>query len=268
MKIKYFFIIILLFYALSYCRADDKNFLFRPDGSNFLIYGKGASVFIINRNRITELKLDKYLSQLTSAKRINNASDDPAGSAVAEKMESMLKQLMQESVNDEDMRNFHDYIESAVAQDQELLQRIRLLLVRSSGGILAPDDMELIQTEISELLKQVNMNAKFSQFNTIRVIPDLTSVNLGLDRIDAVHKVQDSINMVDDTLAKLTLKRVMQGVKSNILTFRIDGKRFHYMNFQKAQSSITDLDMSEGITELIKNSVLYKTQHGLLIKSR
>ena len=156
-----------------------------------MVYGRGDASFIISQSKITELKLDKNLSQLASAKRINNASDDPAGFAVAEKMESLLKQLRQESMNAEDMRNFHVYAESAIAQDQELLQRIRLLIVRASSGILAAEDRGYIQTEISELLNQVNMNAKFSQFNTINVIPELTAKNLGLDGVDVVQEYSE-----------------------------------------------------------------------------
>jgi len=155
-----------------------------------------------------------------------------------------------------------------VAQDQDLVQRIRLLIIQASNGILAVEDREYIQAEILQLLNQINMNAKFSQFNTKPVIPELTTANLGLDSIDVVHKVLDSIGTVDEALKKLTAKRVLQGVKSNILTFRIEGKSYHYLNLQKAQSGITDMDMSEGISELIKNSVLLKTQNGLIMRSK
>jgi len=66
----------------------------------------------------------------------------------------------------------------------------------------------------------------------------------------------------------LMTKRVVQGVKSNILTFKIEGKSYQFLNLQRTESNISDLDMAEGITELIKNSVLFKTQHGLIIRSR
>ena len=76
------------------------------------------------------------------------------------------------------------------------------------------------------------------------------------------------MDLVDEALAKLTRGRVLHGVKSNILTFQIEGKSYHFLNLQKSQSTITDLDMAEGISELIKNSVLLKTQHGLIIRSK
>ena len=209
----------------------------------------------------------RYRSYL-QVKRINTASDDPAGFAVAEKMNALLKQLKQESMNAEDMRNMHNFIESAIAEDQELLQRIRLLIVQASNGILNSEDRENIQTEIDQFLNTDKYERKFLQFNSKSIIPDLTTENLGLDGVDVVHNVQNSIKFVDDALTKLTKKRVIQGVQSNILTFQIEGKSYQYLNLQRTESNISDLDMAEGITELIKNSVLLKTQNGLLIRSK
>lgn len=260
-----FFICLLIPFNVS---AETIRFLFKPDGANFYIYGSRNNSFIINQNRLTGLKLDKLITQLSSGKRIITASDDPSGFAVAEKMKSILMMLKQESMNAEDMRNMHNFIESAVAQDQELIQRIRLLIIQASNGILNSEDRENIQIEIEQLLNQVNMNAKFLQFNSSSIIPDITTVNLGIDGIDVVHKVQESIKFVDDALTKLTMKRVMQGVQTNILTFQIEGKSYQYLNLQRSESNISDLNMAEGITELVKNSVQVKMQNGFLIRSK
>lgn len=248
--------------------AENTKYIFKPEGSNFYIYGYGNKNFIITQNRLNNLKLDRKIMQLSSGKRIIMTSDDPAGSAVSEKMNSILLQLKQESMNSEDMKNMTDFIESSVAQDQELLQRIRLLIIQASNGILNAEDREEIQVEINQLLNQINMNAKFIQFNANAVIPDLTAEMLGLDAIDVVRSVQESMKYIDEALTRLAKKRIIQGVKSNILTFQIEGKAYQYMNFQKVESGISDLDMSEGISELIKDSVQIKTNNGLLFKSK
>jgi len=261
-------IVPLLFIYIVNASAKGNSFLFQPEGSNFYVYGYGENNFIVNQSKLIEMKLDSQMSQLSSGKRINNASDDPAGFAVAEKMNSLLKQLRQESMNDEDMRNFHNFIESAIGQDQELLQRIRLLVVQASNGILNSEDRGYIQSEIDQLLKQINLNAKFLQFNNIGIIAGLTTKNLGLDGIDVVRNIQRSIGLVDDSLSMLTKKRILQGVKTNVLTFRIEGKSYQYINLQRSESNISDLDMAEGITNLIKNSVMLKTQNGLIIRSK
>lgn len=261
-------VVTLLFVTAYAASGKENSFLFQPDGANFFVYGYGQSSYIVSGIKLTELKLDSQMSQLSSGKRINTASDDPAGLAVAEKMSSLLKQLRQESMNAEDMRNFHNYIESAIAEDQELLQRMRLLIVQASNGIFNSEDRGYIQSEINQLLSQVNLNAKFLQFNTMSIIPELTTGNLGLNGVDVVHNIQNSMGFVDDALAMLMTKRVVQGVKSNILTFKIEGKSFQFLNLQRTESNISDLDMAEGITDLIKNSVLLQVQYGLIIKSK
>jgi len=254
--------------ASSGVTAKDSSFLFQPDGANFYVYGYGQRSFIVTQSRLTEMNLNNQILQLSSGKRINSAADDPAGLAVAEKMKGLLNQLKQESVNAEDMRNFHNYVESAIAEDQALLQRIRLLLVQASGGILNTEDREYIQAEINQLLSQINMNARFLQFNTMSIIPELTTHSLGLDAVDVVHNFYNSTGIVDDAMTALTKKRVIQGVQSNVLTFRIEGKSYQYINLQRTESNISDLDMAEGISDLIKNSVLLKSQHGLIIRSK
>ncbi len=261
-------IIIFLFIASLNASGKDNSFLFQPDGANFIVFGNDQNNFIINQSKLTQLQLDTQMSQLSSAKRINSASDDPAGFAVSEKMNSLLKQLKQESMNAEDMRNFHNYIESAIAEDQELLKRVRLLIVQASNGIFSSEDKGYIQSEINQFLSQINLNAKFLQFNSISVIPELTTENLGLNNVDVVRDSNKSMGLVDDALEKLTTKRVIQGVKSNLLRFQIEGKSYQYLNLQKTESNISDLDMSEGITNLMQNSVLLKVQHGLIIRSK
>lgn len=267
MKLGYAAVALLLFPAL-FAYAESGSFLFRPDEANFYVYGSGADTFIIHQDRLNSMQLDREIARLSSAKRINVAPDDPSGLAVAEKMDSLLRQMSRESMNDADMRNFHTYVESVTAQDQEIVNRIRELLVRSSGGILTDEDRGYNQAEIDELLKQIDMNARFSQFNTVRVIPELTSSALGLDAIDAVHNPDGSLEVADKALTELTVKRVMQGVKMNILTFRIEGRSYRYLNLQGAESRIRDADMTEGISDLIRSSVLLKSRYGLILNGR
>ena len=254
--------------AASALTAAEKGFLFRPEGGNFYVYGRGSAAFIIRQGRLASMQVDRNFRELSSGKRINSASDDPSGLAVAEKIDSLIKQMRQESFNDADMRNLHNYVESVIARDQELVKRIRVLLLRSSGGILTAEDRGYNQAEIDELIKQIDMNARFSQFNTVSVIPELTSVKLGLSAIDAVHNPAASIGIADKALSDLTVKRVMQGVRTNILTFRIEGRSYHYLNLQRAESGIRDADMEEGISDLFKNGVLLKSRYGLILKGK
>lgn len=267
MRLTYSIVAIILLTVFD-SAAGENHFLFRPGGANFYVYGKGNSSFIVSKSKSTAMGLDKMISQLSSGRRINSASDDPAGFAVAAKMTSFLNQLKQESMNDGDMRSLHNVIEAAVAEDQRLLHRIRILIVQASNGILNTEDRAYIQAEIDQFLKQINLNAEFSQFNRKRIISDLTIYNLGLHNVNVVHNLWNSIGFVDTALAKLTKRRIIHGIKSNVITLRIKGRSYQYLNLQRSESLISDADMAEGITRLIKNSVLLKSQHGLIFRSK
>mgnify|MGYP001766874758 FL=1 len=251
-----------------YLNAGNSGSLFVPDGADFFIYNRGTDSFIVNRARIGEREFNTVINRLASAKRINSAGDDPAGLAVAEKMDSMLEQIKRESMNDADMRNLYNFIESSIASDQDIIKRIRELALRATGGILGPEDRELIQVEVDQMLAQINMNARFSQFNTLPVIPDLTTEKLGLDKINVVRDPGGAVGLCDVALRALTFKRVMQGVRANVLTLRIEGRSYYYLNLQAASARITDLDMAEGIMELSRQGVLVKTRYGVLMRGR
>lgn len=262
------FVSLYIILVQSSVSAAGSSYLFAPEGANFYVYGRGTDTFIINQSRIAQLQIDKNIAQLSSGLRINNASDDPSGLAVAEKMNSLIQQMKQESVNDEDMKNLYNYTESVIGQDSEAVKRIRELAVSAANGILTDDDREMTQTEIDELIKQVDMNAAFSQFNKVLLVPSLTSANLGLNAINVVHDPEGATEIADTVLSKLTKQRVLQGVKSNILTFRIEGKSYNFINLQQSESSIRDLDMAEGVTELMKNCVLLKSRYGIIARPK
>jgi flagellin len=245
--------------------AEPADFLYAPNGSNFMVYGTGSKQFIINQARLTEWKLGKDFAGLASGKRIVTAADDPAGLAVADRMDALIRGLAQESMNEEDMRNYVDFLEGALGADHDILMRIRELALRASNGILGPDDRELIQSEVRELVAQVDMNAKFTQFNRKNVMREVTAAALGVDAADVARDARGTIALVDAALRKIQVMRTGAGVKANVLTFRIEGRSLYMLNLRRSESRIRDLDMAEGVTSLMKNSVMMKTQYGILL---
>jgi flagellin len=258
--------IVGIFCILSLTSIAAQETLFLPNGANFSVYRRGADTFILNQSRMTQLGLDRKVAQLSAGKRILSASDDPAGLAAAEKMEALLRGLKQDAMNDEDWKNYCSYADAMAAQDQEIVQRIRELIVQASSGILGRDDKQMIQDEISQLLAQIDANAA-AKLNAARIIPELTAQGLGIDSIDVLRN-NKSLDLADRALAKLTRKRVLEGTRANVLTFRIEGKAFHYVNQLASQSRITDQDMAEGVSDLMKSNAIVQTQNGLLLRQK
>lgn len=242
--------------------------LFRPSGANFYVLRKGPQQFILRQNRLRSFGLDKQFAQLASGERTVDASVDAAGLALAEEMDALVRGLRQESMNAADFRNYLRHVEGVLAQNQNIVQRIRELIVRNSGGIMGAEERRIAQGEIDELSRQIDMNARFSQFNKKRIIPELTASGLGLDRIDLVKKPYDSAGYADEALKKLSRERGLAGVKANALTFKIKGQAYYLVNAVASMSRIGDLDMAEAMSTFQKDNVLMKTGNGVLMMAQ
>ena len=199
---------------------------------------------------------------------IVNAGDDPAGFAVAEKMRAVILEIQQRSLNEEDLRNYFRHVESSIAQDIEVLRRMRALVLRASSGILARDDREIIQIEISALKREIDCNATYSRFNRKQVIPLLTSHNLGLSGVDVVSNPGNSLGAIDRSMDRLIRMRGIAGTRTGLLELRIKGRSLYYMHLQAAESRIRDLDMASEISSLLKNYSIIRFRYGLILKGK
>jgi flagellin len=240
-------------------------YLILPEGGNMLIYGTGTEYFILDREKYLGAEILKNFEKLSSGLRIVRPSDDPSGFAVAEKLKAVILEVQRRSLNEQDMKNYLNYVDSALSHDSALLSRIRILSVQASNGILGKDDRELIQTEVSQLLREIDANAENAEFNTKKVIPGLTAQSLGVKDINVAVDPASCIKAADAAMTTILKMRSGVGASANILEFRIRGRSFYYVNLQAAESRIRDLDMAEEISALLKNRTLIKADYGLII---
>jgi flagellin len=258
-------LVVTLFNTAS---AQQTGYLYLPSGGNFALYRRGGSTFIINQSKLTQWKIYDSMRKLASGKRVGRASDDPAAMAVTEGMDSIIKEMTQRAVNDEDLQNYVRFTEGALAQNQALIKRIHLLCVKASNGIYGELERDIIQTEIDILLDAIDSNALYSTFNKKQVIPTVDRKFLGLQGLSVVespHTALQQVNNADELIVRL---RTSQGASENLLSYRIKGKLYHVYNIQAAQSRLIDLNMAEEISNLISQKALLQTQHGTLFKSK
>ncbi len=248
--------------------ARELSYMIMPDASNVMIYGRGSDYFVVNRQHFMNMEIRKNIQKLASGLRIVNPSDDPAGFAVAEKMKAVLQQVKQQSVNEEDLRNYMKFVESTLKQDSTILMRMRQLVLRASGGILNRDDRELVQSEIDMMKDAINHNARFATFNTKKVIPDLTAEELGVENVNVVQNPGQAIEIIDNAMNRIRKMRSRLGAQDNILKMRIQGKQYYYINLQAAESGIRDLDMASEIRQMMTNKTLLKVQYGIILYNK
>ncbi len=105
--------------------------------------------------------------KLSSGVKINSAKDDPAGSAIINRLSTKISIAGKNSENYQDGISLLQTVDSAVGAMGDMLQRMRELAVNSATGTLTDEDREKIDVEVEQLQAQINAMSKERAFNGI-----------------------------------------------------------------------------------------------------
>ncbi|MDB2323330.1 flagellin [Planktomarina temperata] len=108
-----------------------------------------------NLNKVNK-QMEAAMEQLSSGKRINTASDDAAGMAIASRITSEVKGIEMAIRNSSDAQALIDTAEGAHQEVENILQRARELAVQASNDTNSSDDRASLQLEINQLLTEVD----------------------------------------------------------------------------------------------------------------
>ncbi len=106
--------------------------------------------------------MDKYQNQLSSGKKINKPSDDPAVAVKGMYYRSALVEIEQYKENISDARNWLDTTDLSMQEANDVLQRARELTIQGSNGVLTKEEKEAIAQEILQLKDQLGTIANTS----------------------------------------------------------------------------------------------------------
>jgi len=114
--------------------------------------------------------LTTSLQRLSSGLRINSAKDDAAGLAISDRMTSQIKGLTQASRNANDGISLTQTAEGALQESTNILQRIRELAVQSSNATNSSSDRLSLQSEVNQLVGELDRIAESTSFNGIKLL--------------------------------------------------------------------------------------------------
>jgi len=123
-----------------------------------------------NQAAKSKSELDASIRRLGSGLRINSASDNAAGQAIANRFASQQSGLAQAKRNAGDGLSMVETAESALDEINNRLQRIRELAVQGLNGINSQEDSDAIQAEINLNLKAIDQFNSTSNFNGIHLL--------------------------------------------------------------------------------------------------
>ena len=115
----------------------------------------------------SQSELQLAMERLSSGKRINSASDDAAGFAIAERMTAQIRGLNMAAKNAQDGLAMLATAENATNDVTDMLQRIRELAVQGANDTNSAKDREYLQDEVDALLTEINRVSTQTRYNNL-----------------------------------------------------------------------------------------------------
>jgi len=127
-----------------------------------------TNVASINAQRnlgLSGSSLSTSMQRLSSGLRVNSAKDDAAGLAISERMGAQTKGLTVAARNANDGISLAQTAEGALGKVGDMLQRVRELAVQSSNATNSTSDREAMQSEVDQMVAEIDRVAKTTEFN-------------------------------------------------------------------------------------------------------
>lgn len=109
--------------------------------------------------------LAQSLERLSSGMKINHAKDNPAGLAMAKRMNAQIEGLNVANQNASDGVSIISIADGALSEVSDMLQRMNELAVKAANGTMTKEDSEVVQAEIAQLKEEITRVSETTEFN-------------------------------------------------------------------------------------------------------
>ncbi|MGL4034755.1 flagellin [Kosakonia cowanii] len=132
---------------------------------------------LMTQNNLTKSQssLGTSIERLSSGLRINSAKDDAAGQAIANRFTSNINGLSVASRNANDGISLAQTAEGALSEVNNNLQRIRDLTVQAQNSSNSASDIDSIQSEVNERMKEIDRVTTQTDFNGQKILNNQTA---------------------------------------------------------------------------------------------
>ena len=125
----------------------------------------------IQRNMANQIKeITETTERLSSGKRINRASDDPASLGPISRLNAQILSLGEAISNGAEGKILTQTADSGLSSINNILARIRELAIQGGSTTLTTADRNTLQVEIDSYLTEIDALTKLINFNTIKLL--------------------------------------------------------------------------------------------------
>jgi flagellin len=118
----------------------------------------------------TNNNLRSSLEKLSSGLRINKASDDASGLAIADKLRTQASSISQSIANGNSAVSLTQIADKAMAEQSNILDIVKQKLIQASTATTSQEGRTAIAKDINKLLTQLNNIASQTNYNGISLL--------------------------------------------------------------------------------------------------
>jgi flagellin len=118
----------------------------------------------------TNNNLSSSLEKLSSGLRINKASDDASGLAIADKLRTQASSISQSIANGNSAVSLVQIADKAMAEQSNILDIVKQKLIQASTATTSEEGRSAIMKDMNKLLDQLNNIASQTNYNGITLL--------------------------------------------------------------------------------------------------
>ena len=228
----------------------------------------------------------KSLERLSSGLRINSASDDPSGLAIADNLRTQANSISQGIKNANAAISLTQIADKAMAEQSNIIDIIKSKLIQARTSTTSDDGREAIRKDIVKYLEQLDNIAEQTNYNGVSLLQkgrgddtisdsksfqvgetagDTISMNgvrsntaglnlsalksLGVGGLTA-NVAATNMSVMDDALSQLNLYRSEFGSTQNQLESSVRYMMTMETNLRASESVIRDVDYAQEVMTL------------------
>lgn len=253
-----------------------------------------TNVAALNAGRILRRStgsLNRSLERLSSGLRINRAADDAAGLAIAEGFRSQVRGANVAQRNAQDGVSLVQTAEGALSETTNILQRVRELAVQAANGTQSTSNRAALDTEVQQLLAQIDDIALDTEFNGLSILSANQTVTLQAGAnpsqtltvtvegaktddlsvstvaVSSMALAVSAISTVDIALQSVSSLRSNLGAYQNRLEFTINTLAIQEENAAAAESMIRDANIAKETIDFTRNQILVSAGTSVLAQA-
>jgi flagellin len=247
--------------------------------------------------------MEMSMERLSTGKRINSASDDAAGVAIASRLTAEVKGTNMAIRNAMDAQALIDTAEGAHIEIGSILQRMRELAVQAANDTNSSDDRASMNAEVTELKAEIDRIKDVTTWAGIKLLDgtqsatgltfqigadsnDEDSVTVKIDdmgvssigsgssgtrvtaiALDTLTNASAAISVLDGAITTLNTQRSELGSYSNRLDHVVNNLTNVSTNLQAGLGRIQDADFAAETTSLAKSQILQQASTAMLAQA-